>query len=94
MQARLSTIAELLSSGRVKVGQSLTYHRRKVGKFYSAIIQHDGTIRTEDGAVHKTLSAAARHFSGRPIDGWIAWKLEGTNTSIGALRLPSTKMNL
>jgi hypothetical protein len=41
---------------------------------------------TEDGAVHKTPSGAAKHFSKKPVDGWNTWKIGETKISIGVLR--------
>ena len=41
---------------------------------------------TSDGEKHKSPSGAARSFNGgKPIDGWLAWKLEN-GSKLGSLR--------
>ena len=80
------TISDLISKGLIKVGDTLVWKRRSLGEMHTAIVQADGTLVTEDGAVHKTPSGAAKHFSNKPVDGWNTWKIGQSKTSIGSLR--------
>lgn len=82
----MTTISDLISNGLLKVGDKLVWKRRSLGKTHIATIQSNGTLVTEDGAVHKTPSGAAKHFSKKPVDGWNTWKISETKTSIGSLR--------
>jgi len=82
----MTTILDLISNGLLKAGDNLVWRRRSLGETHIAIIQPNGTLVTEDGAVHKTPSGAAKHFSKKPVDGWNTWKIGGTKTSIGSLR--------
>jgi hypothetical protein len=41
----------------------------------TATVQADGSLTTSDGKTHRTPSGAAKHFTGKPIDGWHAWAL-------------------
>ena len=82
----MTTISDLISNGLLKVGDRLVWKRRSLGETHTATIQSNGTLVTEDGAVHKTPSGAAKHFSKKPVDGWNTWKIGETKTSIGSLR--------
>jgi hypothetical protein len=80
------TISDLVSHGLLKVGDELVWKRRSRGETHTATIQSNGTLVTEDGAVHKTPSGAAKHFSKKPVDGWNTWKIGETKKSIASLR--------
>lgn len=80
------SILDLISQGLLKPGDTLIYKRRSLGKKHTAVVRSDGTLVTEDGVIHKSPSGAAKHFCGRPVDGWIAWKIENSRVSLGALR--------
>lgn len=80
------TISDLISKGLLKVGDKLVWHRRSLKEVHTAIVQANGTLVTEDGAIHKTPSGAAKHFSNKPVDGWNTWKISESKTSIGLLR--------
>lgn len=82
----MTTISDLISNGLLKVGDKLVWKRRSLGETHIATIQSNGTLVTEDGAVHNTPSGAAKHFSKKPVDGWNTWKIGETKTSIGSLR--------
>lgn len=82
----MTTISDLISNRLLKVGDKLVWKRRSLGETHTATIQSNGTLVTEDGAVHKTPSGAAKHFSRKPVDGWNTWKIGETKTSIGSLR--------
>jgi len=51
-----------------------------------ATVSAAGTISTEDGAIHKSPSGAAKHLGNRPVDGWLAWKLEDSGESLASVR--------
>lgn len=80
------TISDLISQGLLKPGDILIYRRRSSGQKHTAVVQSNGTLATEDGVIHKSPSGAAKHFSGRPIDGWLTWKLGNSRVSLVALR--------
>ena len=77
-------INDLIVSGKIEVGAKLTM--KKKGKIISAVVTSDGFIKTSDGQIHKSPSGAARAFNdGKPIDGWLVWKLEN-GSKLGSLR--------
>jgi hypothetical protein len=82
----MASIKDLISHGLLNVGETLVWKRRSLAEIHTAIVQANGTLVTEDGAIHMTPSGAARHFSNKPIDGWNVWKIGQTKTSIGSLR--------
>jgi hypothetical protein len=78
-------LTELISANLIEVNTALRFKRHS--KIENAILLSDGTIKTSDGKIHKTPSGAARHLNGnKPIDGWLAWKIEGTKTSLADIR--------
>ena len=78
------SIKDLIDSGKLKVGANLTM--KKHGKIISALVTQEGFLKTSDGQLHKSPSGAARSFNGgKPIDGWLAWKLED-GSKLGSLR--------
>ena len=80
-------INDLLKSGKLLVGDQLIWNRRSLKVVHKATIGETGDIRLDDGRKFKTVSGAARALNnGRPVDGWIAWKLVRTGHSIGELR--------
>jgi hypothetical protein len=67
-------LKELIEKGIVPVGTKI--FMTKKGNTINAEILKDGHIKTTDGKIYKSPSGAARaHNEGKPIDGWIAWKL-------------------
>ena len=82
----MTTISDLISSGLLKIGDTLVWKRRSLGETHTAIVQSNGTLVTEDGAIHRTPSGAAKHFSKKPVDGWNTWKVGESKLSIGSLR--------
>jgi hypothetical protein len=78
------SIKDLIDSGKLQVGTNLTM--KKHGNIISALVTQEGFIKTSDGKLHKSPSGAARSFNGgKPIDGWLAWKLED-GSKLGSLR--------
>ncbi len=68
-------IKDLIESGKLQAGASLSM--KKHGKVISAVVTVEGFIKTSDGKLHKSPSGAARSFNGgKPIDGWLTWKLD------------------
>jgi hypothetical protein len=70
----MADLQDFIRSGKLQAGVTLSWKRRLTGT-HTALIQSDGTIELEDGSRHKTPSGAAKHISGKPVDGWLAWKL-------------------
>lgn len=80
----MNEILNLMKAGLVSPGTKLTWHRR-LGETVTAVLLDDGCVVTGDGVRHKSLSGAAKHYSGKPVDGWNAWKLP-TGKPISSLR--------
>jgi hypothetical protein len=77
-------INDLIVTGKIEVGAKLTM--KKHGEVITAVVTSNGFIKTSDGKIHKSPSGAARTFNGgKPIDGWLAWKLEN-GSKLGSLR--------
>jgi len=87
----MTSISDLITQGLLKAGDILVWKRRSLGETHTATVQSNGSLVTEDGVTHKTPSGAAKHFSHKPIDGWNAWKIDQSKTSIGSLRLKIRK---
>ena len=77
-------IKDLIDCGKLQVGANLTM--KKHGKIITAFVTSEGFVKTSDGQLHKSPSGAARSFNGgKPIDGWLAWKLVD-GSKLGSLR--------
>jgi hypothetical protein len=83
------TFNELVKSGAIPIGTELVWKRKVLGETHTATVAHVA-IRTADGKLHKSPSGAARHLNnGKPVDGWLAWKLKSTGDSLASLRSKS-----
>jgi len=83
----MSNLNDLINSGSIVVGEELTWRRRTENQVHTAVINAGGSITTSDGKIHRTPSGAARHLNGgKPVDGWLTWKLKRTGKSLASLR--------
>lgn len=83
----MSKIVDLLKSGALTSGQELIWNRRVAKQIHIATINSDGSITTADGKKHKTPSGAAKHLNGgKPVDGWLAWKIKSSSVSLAEHR--------
>ena len=83
----MKTLEDLIKSGVLSIGEKLVWVRRSLGIKHVAILNQDGSITTADGKVHRSPSGAAKHLNNsKPVDGWIAWKVEKTKTSLSKYR--------
>ena len=83
----MSTVKDLIIQGLVEPGEILIWSRRQAKVTFEAKVNSDGTLTTNDGVVHKSLSGAAKHLNGnKPIDGWNVWKQKKSNMNLAQLR--------
>ena len=83
----MSRLIDLMNTGSIHAGEELIWKRRAENQVHLAVINLDGSISTSDGIKHRTPSGAARHLNGgRPVDGWLTWKLKRTGKSLSSLR--------
>ncbi len=80
-------ITDLIKRGLLSPETKIVWKRRTQQQEFVAVIGGDGGITTSDGKKHKTPSGAAKHLNGnKPVDGWIAWKLQSTGESLADIR--------
>ena len=80
-------IMDLVKRGLISPGTKIVWKRRIQQQEFVAVIGSDGSITTSDGKKHKTPSGAAKHLNGnKPVDGWLAWKLQSTGESLADIR--------
>ena len=78
---------DLIKAGLINAGETLVWKRRTHAESHIATVKSDGTIETSDGKIHRTPSGAAKHLNGnKPVDGWLAWKLQANGATLAALR--------
>ncbi len=78
---------DLIKAGLINAGDMLVWKRRTHSESHIATVKSDGTIETADGKIHKTPSGAAKHLNGnKPVDGWLAWKVQSTGESLSDIR--------
>ncbi len=81
------SVRMLIDLDLLKPNAELIWKRRATGNAFSATVHPDGSIRTMDGSIHKSLSGAARHLNaGKPIDGWNVWRVLESNVTLSELR--------
>lgn len=80
------TIRDLIQGDCLNDGDRLVWNRKSLNLVHLGIVSTIGTITTEDGEVHRSPSGAAKHLSKRPVDGWLAWKLEDSGESLASVR--------
>ena len=79
-----ASVSKLLSGGIIEVGTILEL-RKGLSAGKTAQVMEDGSLRLEDGTVHKTPSGAAVHISKRSANGWVEWGLLGANLRLSDL---------
>jgi hypothetical protein len=80
-------ITDLIKRGLLSPETKIIWKRRIQQQEFVAVIGSDGSITTSDGKKHKTPSGAAKHLNGnKPVDGWIAWKLQSTGENLADIR--------
>ena len=91
MRERLPvTVMDLIKQGLIIPETRIIWKRRTQNQEFIAVIGSDGAITTSDGKKHKTPSGAAKHLNGnKPVDGWLAWKLQSTGESLAEIRSKS-----
>lgn len=82
----MPSVIELLREGKLPVGTVLTWKRR-TGPVARLTVEPDGSLLDDGGQRHRTLSGAAKSLTGKPVDGWLAWKLPN-GEPIASLRKP------
>ena len=77
-------LLQLITSGKLPSGTTLHHQgRQHATRTVTATVVADG-IRYS-GRTYSSPSAAARTITGRPVDGWIFWKLP-SGELLGSLR--------
>lgn len=79
-----ASVAKLLSSGILEIGTILEL-RKGMSAGKTAQVMEDGSLRLEDGSIHKTPSGAAVHIRKRSANGWVEWGLVGTDLRLSDL---------
>lgn len=83
----MSKVFYLVQKGLLVAGQEIIWSRRVARQIHVATVNQDGSITTADGVKHKTPSGAAKHLNGnKPVDGWLAWKVKDSSTTLADLR--------
>lgn len=83
----MKKLEELVLKGLLKEDAILVWRRKSVGVVHRARVVKQGLIETQDGVLHKTPSGAAKHLNaGKPVDGWLAWRIEQSGRTLSELR--------
>src|SRR5437870_10749930 len=79
-------IRDLIAAGTLPVGTEL-YHRGRLaaGRVVALVVQDGIRVR---GYIYPTPTAAARSVTGKPVDGWLFWRVTKTNEPLDRLRPP------
>jgi hypothetical protein len=86
------SVKDLIDSGVLKVGDRLIWKSRIQNSEHEAVVLSNGTLKTNDGTVHKSPTGALKHLNGnKPVDGWNAWRLAKDGSSLSKLRSKLSK---
>ncbi len=85
-EAVVGMLAKLVHDGLIEEGEQLLWERRNHGERHTARVSGGGQLRLEDGTVHDSPSAAARHLVGYEVNGWRVWKLARDGKSLDEVR--------
>jgi hypothetical protein len=84
----MPNLKELLDAGFIAPGDILVWRKQNMNVPFKAILLTNGSIETEDGKVHLSPSAAARHVnSGVSTNGWRVWRCLSKDKTLSELRL-------
>jgi hypothetical protein len=79
-----ATIADLLSSGLLAAGTTLTFDR--AGKHVEGSVNADGQIVVDGKAYDSPSTAAARAMGIKAANGWTAWRVGATGPTLADMR--------
>lgn len=80
-------ISDLVAAGLLEAESKLRFDRKRFRETHIATVRHDGRIEISGGRVFKTPSGAAKAVAGGiQIDGWHAWRVDGTEEMLDTLR--------
>jgi hypothetical protein len=77
IRGRRVLVADLIEAGLLAAGDSLTWHRPRLGVTYRAKVLKNGAIELDDGRVFASPSVAAIRAADIPAsDGWYVWRVD------------------
>ena len=91
LDGRRATVKHLVDADLLRTGDRMKFARPRKGVTYFAVVVEGGRIALDDGSVFDTPSkaaaaAAAAAAGMQSVDGWRAWMVESTMTTLDALR--------
>ena len=87
LDGRRATVKHLVDADLLRTGDRMKFARPRKGVTYFAVVVEGGRIALDDGSVFDTPSKAAAAAAGmQSVDGWRAWMVESTMTTLDALR--------
>lgn len=71
------SVADLLSAGLLRDGETLTWERPRTGQSHRVTVERDGRLRLPSGQIASSLSGAASACAGgASFPGWECWRSE------------------
>lgn len=86
LDGRRVNLKDLIDANLLHSDDRLIFKRPRKRDTHFAIVTEDGRLTLDDESVFTTPSRAASTAAGTPIDGWHAWLVESTSTTLDALR--------
>ncbi|MDQ3276125.1 MAG: hypothetical protein M3Q39_14165 [Actinomycetota bacterium] len=88
LDGRRASVKDLLDARLIRIGDRLRFARPRKDALHTAVVVDGGRIAIDpDGDVFGTPSKAAAAAAGmRAVDGWRAWIVESTGTTLDVLR--------
>lgn len=78
-------LAPLIASGAIKAGDTLTHAQVRKGQTWTAVVEPDGRIKTDQGR-YVYPSPALGDLTGTSVDGWRSWTHDQSGKTLHQLR--------
>lgn len=79
-KARRGMLAPLLEAGALGAGETVTWHRARIGDTLTATVSTEGFLQTDDGQLHLSPDACSSALAGYPCKGWTVWRTASGKT--------------
>ena len=89
------SMKNLIKVGAVQIGDILVWNRKNQGVVEQLIVDSNGKLKSIDGKVFGSPTAAAKNFNGGvAINGWRVWKIQRTSEALDDVRKRYSEMEV
>jgi len=87
------SMKNLIKVGAIQVGDIVVWNRKNYGAIEELTIDLNGKLRSIDGRIFGSPTAAAKNFNGGiAINGWRVWRIKRTGEALDEVRKRHSEM--